>query len=97
MKFHGESSHLIILTIPFGQYRWKALLFRITPAAKIFLESVYNISDLEGVLNKTDDILVFGKGKTMEEVTADHYRKLKRLLQRYQECGICLNSYKLDL
>lgn len=33
----------------------------------------------------------------MKEATADHERKLKRLLQRCQEWGIHLNPYNVDL
>lgn len=74
------------------------LPFGITLARKIFQKAVFdNISYLEGVLKKTDDIQVFGRGITMEEATADHERKLKRLLQRCQEWGIHQNPYKVNL
>lgn len=89
---------MITFTTLFGWYRWKVLLFRITPESKIFQEAVYNIiSDLEGVLNKSDNILVFVRGKMMEEARAVHEKNLKGFLQRCQEWGIYLNPYKVYL
>lgn len=71
VKLDEESSHLTTFTIPFSLYRWKVLPFEIIPAPKIFQKAVYgNNSDQEGVLNKTNDILVFGRGKRIEEATA---------------------------
>lgn len=71
LKLDGESSHLTIFTTSFRWYRWKLLPFGITPAPQIFQKAVYDkISDLEGVLNKSDDIPVLGREKTMENVTA---------------------------
>ena len=54
------------------------------------------MSDLEGVI-KAGDLLVIGKGKTMEEATVDHNIKLRKLLQRYRDRGMRLNAGKLNL
>lgn len=76
LKLDEESNRLTKFTIPFSRYRWKVRPFGITSAPDIFQKVVYdNISDLECVLNQTDDMLVFGREKTMEEATADHDRK----------------------
>ena len=55
------------------------------------------MSDLEGVINKADNLLVIGKGKMMEEATVDHDIKLRKLLQRCCDRGMRLNAGKLNL
>ena len=56
-----------------------------------------NVSDLAGVINKADDLLVCGKGPTFAEAVADHDIKLRKLLERCRECGMRLNPDKLKL
>ena len=55
------------------------------------------MSDLEGVINRAADLLVIGKGNTMEEATVDHDIKLRKLLQRCRDRGMRLNAGKLNL
>ena len=64
---------------------------------QVKLDEANNVSDLEGVINKADDLLVIGKGKTMEEATVDHDIKLRELLQRCRDRGMRLNAGKLNL
>ena len=72
--------------------------FGIAPAPEIFQKALFdNVSDLEGIINKADDLLVIGKGKMMEEVTIDHDIKLRKLLQRCHDRGMRLNAGKLNL
>ena len=52
---------------------------------------------LEGILNITEDILVYGVGDTEDEARHDHDRKLEALLLWCRECGIALNKNKLKL
>ena len=85
-------------TTPFGRFWWKVLPFGIAPAPEIFQKALFNnVSDLEGVINKADGLLVIGKGKTMEEATVDHDIKFRKLLQRCHDRGIRLNAGKLNL
>ena len=49
------------------------------------------MSDLEGVINEGDGLLVIGKGKTMEEATVDHDIKLRKLPQRCRDSGMLEN------
>ena len=53
------------------------------------------LEGLEGILNITDDILVYGVGDTKDEARRDHDRKLEALLLRCRERGIALNKNKL--
>lgn len=52
---------------------------------------------LDGVLDITDDILIYGVGNTEDEANADHDQKLLKLLERCQSRGIALNPDKLKL
>ena len=55
------------------------------------------IEGLEGVQTIADDILVYGKGDTWAEATADHDVKLKALLERFRSRNLKLNKAKLKL
>ena len=52
---------------------------------------------LEGILNITHDILVYGVGDNEKEARVDHDRKLEALLNRCRERGMTLNKNKLKL
>ena len=85
-------------TTPFGRFRWKVLPFGIAPAPEIFQKALFNnVSDLEGVINEGDGLLVIGKGKTMEEATVDHDIKLRKQQQRWRDRRMRLNAGKLNL
>ena len=55
------------------------------------------LEGLEGILNITDDILIYGVGDTEDEARRDHDLKLEALLLRCTERGIALNKNKLKL
>lgn len=55
------------------------------------------LEGLEGILNITDDILIYGVGDTEDEARRDHDRKLEALLIRCRESRIALNKNKLKL
>ena len=55
------------------------------------------LEGLEGILNITDDILIYVVGDTEDEARRDHDRKLEALLIRCRERGIALNKNKLKL
>ena len=98
VKLDEASSRLTTFTTPFGRFQWKVLPFGIAPAPKIFQKALFNnMSDLEGVINRANDLLVIGKGKTMEEATVDHDIKLRKLLRRCRDRGMRLDAGKLNL
>ena len=79
-------------------YRWHRLPFGLSVSSEIFQKRVHQVLDrLDGILDITDDILVYGVGATEEDGNADHDRKLKCLLERCKESGVALNSDKLKL
>ena len=93
-----ESSLLTTFATPFGRYRWRRLPFGLSASSEIFQKRINQaLEGLEGILNITDDILIYGVGDNKEEARADHDRKLEALLQRCRERGIALNKNKLKL
>ena len=71
--------------------------FGISPAGEIFQQRLNKaIDDLEGVRTVADDILISGNGATLEEATADHDLKIKRLFERCRTKQIKLNSSKIE-
>lgn len=77
IKLDHESSKLCIFNIPIGRYRFLRLPFRISSAPEVFQRAVAQmIEDLEGVVNITDDLLVWRDSKE------EHENSLKRLLDR---------------
>ena len=78
-----ESSLLTTFATPFGRYRWRRLPFGLSASSEIFQKRINQVLEgLEGILNITDDILIYGVGDNKEEARADHDRKLEALLQR---------------
>ena len=51
---------------------------------------------LAGVINKADDILVFGSGDSIEEVEEDHDINLWNLMLRCREVNLKLNPKKFN-
>ena len=83
------SSPLTTFSTPFGRYRWNRLPFGLAASSEIFQKRVNQALDrLDGILNTTDDVLIYGVGATDEEACADHGRRLEDLLKRYREHGI---------
>ena len=92
------SSILTTFATPYGRYKWLRLPFGLSVSSEIFQKRVHQILDqLDGILDITDDILVYGVGATEEDANADHDRKLKCLLERCKERGVTLNPSKLKL
>jgi len=72
-----------------GLFRHKRLQFGINSAAEIFQHTIRtNLSDIPGVRNFSDDIIVFGSSQT------EHDHNLKMTLDRLRECGLTLNKKK---
>ena len=97
VKLDDESSLLTTFNTPFGRFKWKRMPFGISPAGEIFQQRLDQaIDDLEGVRTVADDILITGNGATLEEATADHDLKIKRLFERCRAKQIKLNSSKIE-
>ena len=93
-----ESSLLTTSATAFGRYRWRRLPFGLSASSEIFQKRVSQaLEGLDGILNITDDVLIYGVGDTEDEAIVDHDRKLEALLQRCKAHGIALNKDKLQL
>ena len=83
---------------PYGRYRWCRLPFGLSVSSEIFQKRVNQILEgLEGILDITDDILIYGVGSTEEEANLDHDQKLMKLLKRCRDRGVALNKDKVKL
>ena len=93
-----KSRLLTTFATPFGRHRWKRLPFGPSSSSEIFQKrGSQALEGLEGILNITDDILIYGVGDTEDEARRDHDLKLEALLLGCTECGITLNKNKLKL
>lgn len=92
------SSLLTTFWTPFGRYRWTRLPFGISSAPEVFQTKLRAVvQDLDGVECLADDLLVFGRGETLEEAMIDHEICLDRLLCRLEQNNVKLNRSKLRL
>ena len=93
-----KSRLLTTFATPFGRYRWKRLPFGPSTSNEIFQKrGSQALEGLEGILNITDDILIYGVSDTKDEARRDHDLKLEALLLRCPERGIALDKNKLKL
>ena len=93
-----KSRLLTTFATPFGRYRWKRLPFGPSTSSEIFQKrGSQALEGLEGILNITDDILIYGVSDTKDEARRDHDLKLEALLLRCPERGIALDKNKLKL
>ena len=92
-----ESSYLTTFQTPWGRFRWCRMPFGISPAPEIFQCHLdQNLEGLPGMYKIADDILIVGRGDTLEEANADHDKNLRMFLDRCRERGIKLNPDKLE-
>ena len=92
-----ESSYLTTFQTPWGRYRYNRMPFGISPAPEIFQQKLdHNLEGLVGVYKIADDILITGRGETLDEANRDHDKNLHQLLQRCRERHIKLNFDKLE-
>ena len=84
-----ESRHLMVFSSHTGLFRYKRLNFGVSSAAEKFNDTIRTaLTDLKGVLNMSDDILIYGKN------AEDHEKNLDACLQCLCEKNLTLNSDK---
>lgn len=89
LLFDEESRNLTTITTHIGLFRYRRLHMGISCASEIFTETIrVMLSDIQGQLNMTDDILVYGKTE------AEHHHNLMAVLKRLEDNGITLNREK---
>ena len=96
IKLTEESSYLTTFNSPFGRYRWLRMPFGLNSASEEYQRRMHEaLDDLEGTHVYVDDILVCGKGDTIEEALKDHDEKIRMLFDRLRQQNIKLNSEKI--
>lgn len=80
LELEEDSRQYTIFSTHAGLYRYKRLNFGVSSASEIFQHAIQaTLHDLPGVLNISDDLLVFGTNK------AEHNARLEAVLQRLRE------------
>ena len=89
---------LTTMATPFGRYRWRRLPFGLKVSSEIFQKRLLQaLEGLEGVLCVADDIVVVGRGDTLQSARQDHDKNLKYLQERCVTEHIKLNDKKSSI
>ena len=92
-----SSSFLTTMHTPIGRYRWLRMPFGVSLGPEEYQRRQHEVLEgLKGVVNKADDILVFGSGETVEEAEKDHDMNLWNLMLRCKEVNLKLNPKKFQ-
>ncbi len=92
LELAEESRYITTFSTHIGLFRYKRLFFGVTSAAEIFQNTVQSIlSGINGVINASDDILIFGRTKE------EHDQSLHQVLSRLKEHNLSINTKKLQL
>jgi hypothetical protein len=87
LELHPESRNITTFLTHIGLWRYKRLNFGISCASEIFQNEIRKVlNGLEGRLNVSDDILVYGKNET------EHNERLMKVLERLEQKGLILNK-----
>ena len=77
-------------------YRYRKLPFGLVPSPELFQAKLDQcLEGLIGIHTIADDILITGKGDTMEEACRDHDKNMRNFLERCHANNIKLNRYKI--
>ena len=87
LELDKNSRSITTFSTHVGLFRYKRLNFGVCSASEVFQKEIRTIvSDLEGVTNIADDILIYGS--TQEK----HYVALEALFRRLEDNGLTLNK-----
>ena len=91
LELAPESRYITTFSTHMGLMRYKRFNFGISSAAEIFQNVIREtLEDIDGAINISDDILVFGK------THKEHDQNLKAVSQRLREKGLSLNKSKCE-
>lgn len=89
LELAPESRYITTFSTHLGLMRYKRLNFGISSAAEVFQNAIREtLGGIEGAINISDDILIYGK--TQEQ----HNRTLEAVFQRLRDSGLTLNERK---
>ena len=87
LELDEESRKITTFSTHVGLRRYKRLIFGISSASEIFQHTIEQIlSDISGVRNISDDIIVYGTTKE------EHDQSLKSVLSRLKDSGITIQA-----
>ena len=90
-----SSSFLTSMHTPIGRYRWLRMPFGVSLGPEEYQRRQHEpLEGLAGVVNKADDILVFGS--SIEEAEKDHDINLWNLMLRCRDVNLKLNPKKFQ-
>ena len=86
-----ESQYITTFATHKGLRRYTRLNFGTNSASEIFQKAIHDqICDILGVLNISDDVIVFG---TTQD---DHNKNLQAVFQKFSEVGLTINKHKCE-
>ena len=98
IKLSEESSMLTTMHTPWGRYHWTRLPFGISSAPEEFQRRIHNVlCGIDGIINIADDIIVMGRGDSIQAAILDHDRTVVQLLKRLTQHQLKLNPDKIHL
>ena len=90
-------SFLTTMHTPIGRYRWLRMPFGVRLGPEEYQRRQHEVLEgLVAVVNKADDILVFGCGDTIEEAEKDHDINLWNIMLRCRAANLKLNPKKFQ-
>ena len=97
IELDESSSFLTTMHTAIGRYRWLRMPFGVSLGPEEYQRRQHEaLEGLTGVVNKADDILVFGSGDSIEEAEKDHDINLWNLMLRCREVNLKLNPKKFQ-
>ena len=89
LELHPDSRPITTFSTHKGLYRYKRLSFGVCSASEVFQSVIQQtLSDITGVRNFSDDIIVFGTNQ------ADHDAALTKVIKRLHDKGLTINRQK---
>ena len=97
IELDDSSSFLTTMHTPIGRYRWLRMPFGVSVGPEEYQRRQHEaLEGLAGVVNKENDILVFGSGDSIEEAEKDHDINLWNFMLRCREVNLKLNPKKFQ-
>ena len=91
------SSLLTTFHTPWGRYKYRRMPFGISPAPEIFQQKLNQcLEGLRGIHIIADDVLITGRGDTLDAANHDHDVNMRAFLERCRKMNITLNKDKLE-
>lgn len=95
VKLDSESTDLTTFWTPYGKYKWLRMPFGLSSSPEEFQRRLSDaLAGLDGTMIVADNIMVYGKGATMEEARLYHNNNLRNLFERARETNLKLNKDK---